>query len=224
MICPNCQAVCGENDRFCSRCGAALPGAAPIRKGSHWVPVLILLILSVLGIGIYFAAGPAASGPDTQISSDMPWFSIRNGSLYFDERCYTGGETLTVPSQVGGETVTRLSDGCFQNCAELTTVILPDTLLSIGSDAFAGCASMRGIFIPESVTEIGRGAFYGCAKLEAICIPASVNEIGSYAFYNCDKLFYIFYLGNHDAWLQLYDEFITPYTGVYCADGSFRQG
>lgn len=226
MTCPNCQTACGENDRFCYRCGAPLQAAPPVKKGSHWVPALILLILSALGIGIFFATAksPAASKSAPRVSSDTPWFTTKNGMLYFDESLYTGGGKLTVPSQVNGETVLGLADGCFENCESLTTVILPATLRTIGREAFSGCTSMRGIFIPESVTEIGQEAFSGCVKLEAICIPESVTQIGRGTFESCDKLFYIFYPGTYAAWCELFDEFITPYTGVYCADGSFRQG
>ena len=75
-----------------------------------------------------------------------------------------------------------------------------------------------------SVTEIGAGAFSGCTGLEAICINPSVERIGQGAFEDCNQLYYIFYLGTYYDWNELFTEFITPYTGVYCLDGSFRQG
>lgn len=229
MFCPNCGTACGEEQRFCIHCGTDLhPEAGEViiprsaqKKGSRWVPILILVILSAVGIGVFFAT----SGPgNPMVQSDMPWFSIKNGELHFDESLYTGGSEVTVPNQIGGATVLFLSDECFAYCDSIAEVHLPDSLLAIGYGSFEGCTALRGVYIPDSVTYIGDGAFYGCTALEAVCIPSSVNYIGSGAFDHCDKLFYIFYPGSIDDWALLYDEFINPYTGIYCEDGSFYQG
>ncbi len=221
MICPNCQAPCGENDRFCSCCGTPLQNTP--KKGTHLVPSMILIVLSILGI-VVFALSIGKTMNFAPQGSDTPWFRVNHGTLYFLEDAYTGTSELTVPSQVDGVTVTRLAENCFKNCTSLTTVILPDTLQEIGPGAFSGCTSLRGIFIPGSVTAIGRDAFSGCRKLEAICVPASVTAIGESAFGSCPKLHHIFFLGSYDSWCRLYSEFITPHTGVYCTDGAFRQG
>lgn len=230
MNCPNCNSLCEEHYNYCTHCGTRLveEAAVPtVKKGSHLVPVLIMLVLSLVGLGIYFATAqtPTASGkPDLPALSDTPWFSIRDGSVSFDPALYEGSSELEIPRQVNGQTVTSLADGCFENCTELTTVILPDTVETIGSYAFYGCTSIRGIALPSSVTSIEEGAFYGCTELEAICIPATVTQIGADAFDLCDNLWYIFYLGNYEQWTGLYGEFINVYTGVYCEDGSFYQG
>lgn len=229
MNCPNCHTVCGENDCYCYRCGTPLQEEAvpaPPKKGSHWVPILILVILSALGMLLYFATAGKDTPPKNTFShqSDTPWFSLENGTLYFDEFLYTGGSELSVPSEVEGQAVIALGEGCFLDCDTLTAVFLPDTLLSIENDAFAGCDSLRGIYIPASVQRIGSRAFYNCAGLEAVCIPDSISQVGERAFAECNSLYYIFYLGDYDEWAELYGEFINPYTGVFCEDGSFYQG
>lgn len=229
MDCPNCHTLNRDEYRFCTHCGTDLHPEngeviiprPPVKKGSHRVPVLILVILSAIGIALFFATADH-SAPAVQ--SDTPWFSIHNGELYFDERKYSGGSEVTVPAQVNGESVLALGNGCFAGCTEITTVHLPDSLEAIGPYAFADCTGLRGIFIPESVTDIGDAAFWGCTELEAISVPGSVITIGSGAFENCDSLFYIFYAGSIDDWDALYAEFITPYTGVYCDEGSFYHG
>lgn len=227
MYCPKCGYPHGEIHRSCVHCGAGLqPDTEKIPlprepKGSHRIPVLILIVLSLLGILAFFAL---PGGQTVTAESDTPWFTLRQGALYFDESLYTGPEELTVPGEIGGEPVLYLSDGCFAWCDDLTAVILPDTLQSIGRYAFMECSSLRGIQIPSSVYDIGEGAFESCTALEAIYISDTMEQIGFGAFDNCNKLFYIFYTGSIDEWDALYGEYINPYTGVYCEDGSFYQG
>lgn len=224
MNCPNCHAVGAQTDRFCRFCGTPLNLQNPQpaqKKGSLRIPALILLFMSVTGIILFFAT--SQPGALTPIRNSSGCFSIQNGTLYFDESSYTGGAELTVPREVAGETVTRLSDSCFSGCTEITTVYLPDSLISIGNNAFSGCTSLRGIFLPDNVIDIGACAFYGCKKLEAIRIPGSVCSIGDNAFDNCSYLTYIFFEGTCGQWTSLYNEFINLYTGVFCQDGEFYQ-
>ena len=69
-----------------------------------------------------------------------------------------------------------------------TTVVLPDSISSIGQNAFAGNETVTSVTIPESVTEIGDGAFNGCTNLESVVIPEGVTSIGSETFANCTSL------------------------------------
>ena len=60
---------------------------------------------------------------------------------------------------------TIIGDDAFQNCNELTSITLPDSVTSIGESAFAGCYGLTSITIPEGVTGIGANAFSGCSAL-----------------------------------------------------------
>lgn len=224
MNCPNCHTFCNVSDHFCYLCGTPLRQAAPPKpkKGSFWIPALILIAMSVSGIALFFAT----AGKDAPIRSEgsSNWFYVRDGVLYFEEHRYTGGSELTVPDTIAGQPVRALSEDCFADCTELVTVHLPDTLIAIGESAFSGCTSLRGISVPESVESIGENAFFGCSALEAISIPSTLYVIGEDAFDGCDYLHYIFYDGTFDSWSALYSEFINPYTGIFCEDGSFYQG
>lgn len=214
MICPNCQNTCGDGDLFCFRCGTALTESSAPKKGTHRVPIAILILLSVLGIVLFFAI------PITPVENDTPWFTVDRGVLYFDKALYSGGSEVTVPAVVNGQPVTELAEGCFENCTEITTVILPDSLLSIRRNAFSGCTSMRGVFIPEGVLCISPGAFSNCSALEAIGLPSTVESIGEGAFDGCKKLSFIFFNGEFSRWQSLYSEHISIKTQVYCSDGT----
>ena len=48
----------------------------------------------------------------------------------------------------------------------MTSLIIPNSVTSIGSSAFAGCSGLTSLTIPNSVTSIGAAAFEGCSNLQ----------------------------------------------------------
>jgi len=71
------------------------------------------------------------------------------------------GSTLTSVPYSGGS-------GAFENCRNLTSITLPESVTSIGSEAFRGCGSLTSITIPTSVTSIGLCAFIFCNRLTSV--------------------------------------------------------
>ena len=157
-------------------------------------------------------------------SSTEGCFAISGGAVTFLPDRWDGSSILTIPDTVDGEIVTALGPGCFRDCTELTTIILPDSLTTIESEAFAGCAKLRGLYIPQGVGSIEENAFAGCVALEAICIPATVSSIADGIFDDCACLLYINYDGSFQEWAALYDDFINPFTVAICIDGSYHHG
>ena len=66
----------------------------------------------------------------------------------------------------------------FSYCNSLTSIIIPESVTSIGDQAFNGCQSLISMTIPESVTSIGDRAFQSCSSLSSITIPESVVSMG----------------------------------------------
>ena len=56
---------------------------------------------------------------------------------------------------------------------------------SIGSHAFDDCRNLKSVTIPNSVTIIGNSAFADCTRLTSVNIPNSVTSIGGWAFHYC---------------------------------------
>ena len=58
---------------------------------------------------------------------------------------------------------TGIDGDTFSGCSNMTSVIIPDSVTSIGSHAFENCSSLTSVTIPNSVTSIGNDTFSGTA-------------------------------------------------------------
>ncbi len=109
---------------------------------------------------------------------------------------YHGGPEVVIPED---KNVMYLDSECFQNNTEITSVVLPTTLLEIAEDAFKGCTKLKRVVIPAECGTIGNNAFEGCTSLEEIVLLKMEDEItgelvtgavtlGANAFKDCRKL------------------------------------
>ena len=118
---------------------------------------------------------------------------------------------IVIPSEIkyNYETynVTSIGDYAFRFCTEITSVTLPNSLISIKEQAFNGCTRLATLSIPNSVTSIGEMAFYNCTNLTSLSIPASVMTIGNSAFLNTG-----WYNNQYDGLLYL-DDWLIGYKG-----------
>ena len=84
--------------------------------------------------------------------------------------------------------ITSIGSFTFSDCRSLTNIEIPSNVTSIGEYAFQNCRSLTSIEIPSNVTSIGIGSFFGCSSLTSIEIPSSVISIGEYVFRECSSL------------------------------------
>lgn len=95
---------------------------------------------------------------------------------------------LIIPARLDGLPVTIVDDYAFLRRGELSSVVIPDSVVDIGSDAFCGCSALKTVQLPEELRRIGPRAFCGDARLSGVELPGSVTELGRGAFYGCESL------------------------------------
>ena len=72
--------------------------------------------------------------------------------------------------------------------ADFTSLIIGDSVTSIGDYAFAHCSKLTSVTIGDSVTSIEYNAFNNCQSLRSVTIGNSVTNIRQSAFKSCDSL------------------------------------
>ena len=95
---------------------------------------------------------------------------------------------ITIPAKLGSYKVTRIGDNAFSYCEEITSITIPNSVVSIGEWAFEWCFGLTSLTIPNSVTNIGQYAFSTCVNLQSLNIGSNVASIGDCAFTGCRRL------------------------------------
>ena len=131
-----------------------------------------------------------ASSASKLWSTDDGCVFYENYSVCFLIR-YTGTESeIILPSSCNGQRY-AIYPYAFYDCSEITSVIIPDNVTSIGAFAFEcsyGISNLAHVTIGNGVQSIGDYAFRQCEKLTSISIGNSVESIGDSAFWGCYSL------------------------------------
>jgi hypothetical protein len=105
------------------------------------------------------------------------------------------GGDVVIPDTLGGCPVVAIDGGAFEYCNSLTSVAIPDTVLSIGEQAFYRCEALASVSLPDDLLKIYGSAFAGCFLLGSITFPAGVVDIADGAFSYCDALGWAYFTG-----------------------------
>jgi hypothetical protein len=77
----------------------------------------------------------------------------------------------------------RISPGAFKE-RSITSIVIPDSVLSIGREAFNGCDELASVSFGNGITSIDMNAFSDTA-ITSIVLPDSLTAIGFRAFNDC---------------------------------------
>lgn len=92
----------------------------------------------------------------------------------------------SITSLPDGEWTGSVYAGVFYGCTQLKTVILPDSLKTIGKNSFNECTLLESVTFGSNISKIGDNAFSYCSNLniDDLNLPL-LASIGSRAFYAC---------------------------------------
>ena len=160
---------------------------------------------SVTSIGI--SAFDGCSG-----LTEVIW-NARNVQDFQDNssRPFSGCDRLT--DFVFGEEVEHIPAYLCYQLTSLNTIVIPNSVTSIGTNAFSFCHGLKTVTIPNSVTDIGDEAFYYCTGLKTVTIGNSVKSIGDKAFYHCSSLEHVTSkaVTPPQIWAMTFDDYGMPF-------------
>ncbi|HOY79700.1 MAG TPA: leucine-rich repeat domain-containing protein [Hyphomonadaceae bacterium] len=143
------------------------------------------------------------------LASGQFQLATNNGTITIVRYIGAGG-AVSIPASTNGMPVTAIADQAFRDIKTITSVTIPDSVLSIGKfvwqycsvtsvqipnsttnlgiNAFSQCVSLTDVTLGTNLSNIGYGCFYMCSNLGSIVIPDSVLDIGDNAFMYCPRL------------------------------------
>lgn len=114
--------------------------------------------------------------------------SVKVSQSYMTTDATMGDIVIPATVSYGEQTYRVVETGSFFACQKITSVTLPNSIITIGEGSFNGCTNMTTINIPNNVRTIKSDAFRDCWSLQTITISNNVTSIGDYAFTNCTNL------------------------------------
>lgn len=109
---------------------------------------------------------------------------VAGGKSYIDTDHFPGYGSLKFQFYI--EKSDELPNNLFHSCRKLTSIIIPNSVTSIGGGTFEDCSGLISLTIPKSVTSIELYAFEGCSGLTSIKV-----EDGNFVFdsrNNCNAI------------------------------------
>ena len=129
------------------------------------ISVILALIIalsawSAVPVGVSAAEVNTATTGATidEAYPDFEYYVLDDGTAEITGYKGKGGD-VTIPSTLGGYTVTSIGIGAFYENTGLESVTIPDSVTNIGNAAFYGCMDLTNITIPDSVIRIDHAAF-----------------------------------------------------------------
>ena len=138
------------------------------------------------------------------------------GERAFDSCAYL--ENVIIP-----ESVETIGTQGFSRTRQLTSITIKGNGLKvIGVAAFGAITSLTSISLPDSVVSIGRSAFEDCVSLTSIDIPASVQTMDREVFLGCSGLTSVTFSGKDKATVQGMSNYrwdLPSGCVLHCTDG-----
>ena len=154
---------------------------------------------------------------DSENAQQLDFYPLDDGTYAVSAGKASLLSKIEIPATYKGKLVTKINENGFANCHNLTSIIIPKNVTSIGFGAFENCSKLTYntkdnlkylgnsenlyLYLADNTNSnitkatidnncriIGYGAFAGCSNLTNIIIPNNVTSIGKRAFIVCSSL------------------------------------
>ena len=119
-------------------------------------------------------------------STNIDSCNINNNTKFIHSEAFKECDSLS--SILLPEGLLSIGNYAFLSCSNLSSINLPKTLIKIDNNAFMGCSSLTSIEIPEKIYAINDSTFASCSSLENLILSNNLARIDSDAFSGCSKL------------------------------------
>ena len=174
-------------------------GNMNIKKGLSIFISAVMVFSPITSVRAYDAdddkaviESPAVSDNDISedkavITHEAPKVKASSGTCGDDLTWTLDSRTLTI-SGTGDMTNYSSSSNApwYNNRSDVITLIIDDSVTSIGDYAFYDCTNLKSVMIPESVTSMGDSAFEKCSNIENLYITDLAKWCGI-NFYDVDS-------------------------------------
>lgn len=125
--------------------------------------------------------------PDGILSncSGLEYYEIPAAVTGIGNRCFSSCASLwgvEIPTEV-----TAIGNEAFNGCGMLRYAPLPEKLRTIGASAFEGTA-LTSVILPESVESVGRYGFGQCINLTKFKLSPAMQTLSELTFWRCAQL------------------------------------
>jgi len=107
---------------------------------------------------------------------------------YYEDRRWSALVGATDLRKVIFEDRTDIPSYALQGCNQITEVVIPDSVTTIGRRAFVDCSSIEEIKLPDNIQTLQWAAFHRCTNLKEINLPDSLVTIEDSVFDGCTQL------------------------------------
>lgn len=112
-------------------------------------------------------------------------YAIRNNGTLTAIGC-----TLRYATSDSTFETTTIADGAFEGCGEITQVVIPQNVESIGENAFQGCSNLTQVVFQGTNTTVADNAFSGCNNISNVYFPEGLPQ-QDYAFGGSNPTIYV---------------------------------
>lgn len=149
-----------------------------MKKTIKYLAFILMLVVAFTCIAMQASAADASA---------LTFAKCEGGLMVSSCKKDASGE-LTIPEEYQGEKVVKIAPRAFENCTNLTKVVMADSIKAIGESAFEGCIKLEEVTFSYGLETIDTYAFFACDSLKSVTLYPNLKTLGSFAFYDCEAL------------------------------------